>query len=149
MTQLLTKLTISSMGVELDRDSLPAGPYARVYGIANGTKVGRAGANGEPSIALTGSFRGVNLLTGEEFASGKMYLPAIAHDLIAGQLSGENNAVQFAFDLGVKADKKSPVGYVHVAVPLVDQKREGDPLAALEASLPAPALPAPKKAAKA
>lgn len=107
----------------------------RVIGIANKLETGE-GDNGA-WVAFKGSFKCVNLMTGEECRGGKLFLPDVASDLIETALSDENNdSVEFGFDISIMKNEKSAVGYEYSATPLLEAK-EADPLAALEQSIPA------------
>jgi hypothetical protein len=101
----------------------------RVVGIANGTQAGE-GDNG-PWIALKGEFKATNLLNNKSFISGKCFLPSAVSDLVSGQLGGEVQKVQFAFDIVIVEDIKSQVGYHYNAVPLM-KPQENNALSLLE-----------------
>ncbi len=103
---------------------------ARIIGIASGIKTGE-GDNG-PWTGLTGQFKGVNVLTGEEFRSGILFMPSVAQDMVVGALMGDTKAVEFGFDITAKYDEESATSYVYGAVPLFESS-ESDPLSMLEA----------------
>lgn len=71
------------------------------------------------SYRLKGEFKAHNMITKEEFYSGSCFLPGLAEDLVTGQLDphGEN-ALQFAFIIGIKA-AKNKVGYEYSVKPLI------------------------------
>jgi hypothetical protein len=145
--QLIKK--ISTKTVLGKRPDVPEGDKAvflwDLIGIANGSKHGES-ANG-PYTGLTGQFQAINRLTGEVYRSGIAYPPAVALDMVLGQLGPEVQSVQFAFSIGVKKDGQAATGYVYVAEPLVNVS-ENDPLEALIGKVKH-ALPAPAKAEKA
>lgn len=124
----------------------------RVVGIASGISTGE-GDNG-PWTGLKGQFRATNLVTGEEFSSGKCFLPNIAQDMIVGALMAEtSNAVEFAFDVSAIFDETAATSYVYSAESLIPPT-ENDPLAmlykGLQAQLPLKSAPdAQEKPAKA
>ena len=107
----------------------------RVYGKARGTKsdVSQYGT----WTAFIGSFRAVNLVTGEEFASSKIFLPNQAEEMLLGVLGG-NDVVDFGFDIGVSENETSATGYEFTVKPLLQPKEEDDPLAQMAKMLPAP-----------
>lgn len=113
-----------------------------VFGIAKGVKSGES--NYGDWHALTGSFRAVNVETGEEFQAGTLFLPGVGHDLIAG-LIGDAEAVEFALRVSVAADDTSQIGYAYHVTPLIEPT-EGDPLSKLQAQVQESrkALEAPK-----
>lgn len=115
----------------------------RFYGVATGTKTGES--NFGPWCALIGSFKAINLETGEEKRAGTCFLPDVALDMILPQLApAKVNAVEFGFDIGVKKDDDSATGYIYVAEPCL-QVSENDPLELITKKIDAPALPAPDK----
>lgn len=85
---------------------------------------------------------------GDQTRSGTMILPDVAGDLLANLLRDENvQSVNFGFQIGI-AKTETPIGYEYFAVPLIEEKADADPLAAIAKQVTA-ALPAPdKKAAK-
>lgn len=115
----------------------------RVMGIGHTVKTGESD-NG-PWTAIIGEAKAINVQTGEEIRSGKVFLPSPADEITAGQLAAEGvNSVQYAWDISVIAAPDSAVGYEYV-VESVMEPGENDPLAALEADMPKlPALAAPK-----
>lgn len=94
------------------------------------------------SVALKGMFKATNA-DGEEFRAGVCYLPDTASEAVAGALNGENESVEFAFDISVITDDSAITGYVYEVKPLIEPT-EDDALNRLSDSLP-PALEAPKK----
>lgn len=117
----------------------------RFYGVATGTRTG-VSDKGE-WCALLGSFKAINLETGEEKRSGTCFIPGVALDLITPQLApGKANAVEFGFDIGVKEDEDSATGYVYTAAPCMEVA-ENDPLELLTKRIDdaQKALPAPEE----
>lgn len=88
----------------------------RVVGIASGKREGSSDFG--DYIEFHGQFQATNLETGEVFRSGKLFLPDICTALIAPTLESAN-AVEFAFDLGVK-HATTPIGYEYTAEPLIE-----------------------------
>ena len=104
------------------------------------------------SVAFAGEFRAVNLLTGEVYNGGKLFLPNVAESFVYNAFLNQEmvegfNGLELAFDLGIKPSNTA-MGYEYTVKPLIEQTAT-DRLAAMLNSLPA--LPAPKaeKAAKA
>lgn len=91
------------------------------------------------SIQLKGTFVATSLLEEDKvYRSGSCYLPDIAADLVAGMLldNEDVNSVEFAFDIAIKTDSSSVVGYVYEVTPLLEPQ-EDDSLSRLASSLPA------------
>jgi len=120
---------------------------ARFVGIAHGTQTGTTD-NGDWT-AFKGDFGSVNLLTGEEFSAGKLFLPEVAENLTIAALSNADT-VELGFDIGIKGNTNSVTGYEYIATPLI-KPTENNPVTALMAKLDAPKIAqieAPKKDAK-
>lgn len=101
----------------------------RVVGIASGLQTGE-GDNG-PWTGLKGQFRATNLLTGEEFSSGKCFLPNVAQDMVVGAIMADGaSAVEFAFDISVQFEESAATSYIYSAESLI-QPKENDPLSML------------------
>ena len=116
---------------------------ARFMGSAQGIKTGVSDF-GEWR-ALTGQFRAIALAgdnAGEVFDSTVCFLPDVALDLVASQIEGGANAVDFAFDISAVLDESVGVGYSYRATPLIEAAEES-PIARLEKKLAERALPAP------
>lgn len=142
MAELIKKITAKAVAGAVEKPKKVV-QLVRVAGIANKAKVGSTDY-GE-YVAFLGSFKAINLATGEEFRSGKLILPEVAQNVLAGMLEGEGaDSVGFAFDLGVKPSK-SPTGYDWTATPLVEAD-EADPVEQLMGAVNTQhALPAPAK----
>lgn len=109
----------------------------RVAGIITETK--EKSTDYGVSTCFIGTIRGLNLLTGETFDGGELYLPETAQIFLNNHIKGlgENFvSIQFAFDIGVKANLKSTVGYEFTVKPLVEDVAKNDPLANLFSLLP-------------
>ncbi len=126
--ELLSKISVATVFGKVKKPEAPVG-LVRVIGIANGVKTGQSQYG--DWTAFTGDFKAFNLENGKEFRAGKVFLPAIAQNLIEGALANADaESVQFAFDIGIKpADTQA--GYEYTVTPLVEA-RDNDPLAALE-----------------
>ena len=111
-----------------------ATPIMRAAGIARGFEPGE-GDNG-PWIRFKGSFKAINVATGEEFISGKLFLPEVATDALVNMLSGEDvDSVEFGFDINLQKDDSSAVGYVYSVTPLIEPSQD-NPMDRLMGSLP-------------
>jgi len=101
-------------------------------------------------VKFKGSFKAVNLETGEIFQSGALILPGVASEALDGAMTHDVNELQFGFRIGVKyaPDNKGAVKYSYFAVPLMAPS-ENDPLTLLENQIKAdfPKLLVQKKAA--
>jgi hypothetical protein len=113
-----------------------------VMGIASGVKVGSSD-HGDWK-AVTGTFKAINVHTGEEFLSSTCFLPDVAMDMIFGEVKN-GQRVEFAFNIIAELNEESDVGFIYKAVPLF--KEEFNPLKALEERLKGGtlALEAPKQ----
>jgi hypothetical protein len=120
----LTKMSIKTLNCNPRKAAaLPEGSKEAVRlcvigGKADGVKVGED-STGRPWSALTGSFEGVNLETGEVFGSGKLFLPSGIQESVESVVKhNEGKAVSFALELrAVKAS--NPIGYSYQAVSLM------------------------------
>ena len=139
--ELLNKISIKGVYGSIDVKSLHTGgakSLMRVLGVVNSYKV--IATNFGDSVAFMGNIKATNLETGEEFRSGKAFLPAIASVLIEGALNGEHaEGVQFAFDVGVKPvqDRQGKDSYEYTVKPLIDTA-DNDPLKLLEEKINTP-----------
>ncbi len=159
-TNVISKITVRDCGANAAAVLAMPGPddrapLIRVYGVVRGIKnvPGSDRQTGEKIMheALTGDFRAANMVTGNRYASGIMYLPAGIHELLTAPVkqAKEENAlaeVKFGFDIyGRKS--ASPAGYGYVAVMLGEDPQKVDAMAELEAKLAAtpgvPQLPPP------
>lgn len=124
-------------------DDKPSVTCMRVVGIAHGVATGTTD-NGDWT-AFKGGFEATNIITGETFAAGRLFLPEVAESLVLAALSGDDvDSVNLAFDIGVKINEASVTGYEYFAKPLI-KPAENDPLTQLKDSLDLPALEAPEK----
>lgn len=120
----------------------------RLYGSASGFTLG--GSEFGEFCKFRGTFRGVNLMTGETQDAPQIILPDhLAEMLKAAIETAQGGAVQFAFDISVIYDATVVTKYRYIAesnLPPV----QNDPLAALEAQMAEAgyALPAPADAAQ-
>lgn len=90
---------------------------AKIVGSSSEAKTGQTDKG--QFTALLGEFVGVNLLTGEVFNSGKAILPNFISEQLAAALN-VSNAVDFALEIGAKADDSAVTGYVYTVRSLVD-----------------------------
>lgn len=144
------KMTVKEVILWDEQNPGKVKPLYRVFGIAN-SAVPDSTKYGE-FFRIYGQFKAINLETGEEFGSMQVIFPGALEKMIAGQLGQGTTGLQFGFEIGVKADETSQVGYSYAASSLL---AAGDALAALEeqinANAPmllapgAPRLAAPKK----
>lgn len=165
-TNVISKITVRDCGANAAAVLAMPGenaraPLIRVYGIARSIKEvkSKERLTGDVTIhkAIEGSFRAVNMTTGERYASGLMYLPGGVHELLIDPLerakeNNDNAEIQFGFDIfGRKSS--SPAGYGYVAVMLGEDPAEVNPITELEARLAAtpgaPVLPPAPDAPKA
>lgn len=143
---LLKKLSYKTVCGKINRRELPEDKSTlhvmRVIGVANKLVTGNSDFGA--FVGFLGNFEATNVKTGEVFRSGQMFLPPIASNLLEAAIAhAEGKNVEFGFDIGVKEDDASAVGYIFTATPLIDAG-ESDPVAMLKSRITAPALPAPK-----
>lgn len=121
--EMLRKLTIRTVGfdvatVKMALGTEPAVALLRIAGIA------QEGAPGQTDkgeyLKLKGEFRATNLITGQLFEAATAILPSFITDRISTALKG--GPVEFALEIGVKADPTSVTGYQYTAQPLVEAK---------------------------
>lgn len=142
--QLVSKISAKTVYGSVDIKALHTAKVEkkiiRVIGLASGIKTGETSFGA--FVAFTGNFKAINLDTNEEFRSGKVFLPNIAQNLLEGALAQtESDAVEFAFDIGVKPvqDRQGKDSYEYTVTPLM-AAQDNDPLAALEGKLNLSAL---------
>lgn len=120
----------------------------QVVGIAVTIKTGTSTYGDWQSFK--GTFEATNLLTGEVFRAGELFLPEVAENMLVGPVT-QHGEVQFGFEIGARSVKDRTndqiVKYEFTCKPLLDTA-ENDPLEALKAQLPALQLEAPKAAKK-
>ena len=104
--------------------------------------------------AFKGGFEAINLVTGESYMAGKLFLPDVAQDLILQTVENAEHDVQIHFLIGVREDETSAPGYTYYAEPMM-KASESNPLEQIKresgfgktAKLTAPAAEkAPEKA---
>lgn len=130
---LLSKISMKTIGADVEASKEGPIALAHVLGIAKGVKTGQS-TYGDWT-AFVGSFEAVNLETGEIFRAGKCFLPEIATSLLAGALT-DAETVQFALEIGARPAKNA-VGYEYTVTPLIGPS-ESDELSMLKKALPAP-----------
>lgn len=124
----------------------PEGRIMRIVGNISGYSTGE-GTFG-PWVALKGVIGAENLVTGEKFRSTKCFLPETGSDMVFNALCQDGaRAVEFAYDIVLKNDEQTAVGYQYDLIPLVEAVAESDPLTALMARISMQALSAPKEEA--
>ena len=159
-TQAISKITVRDCGANaaavlaMDGEDARA-PLIRVYGVARDImrKKGKDRQTGEDIFheAIVGDFRAANMVKGDRYSSGILYLPAGIHELLvapikAAKADNASAEVEFGFDIyGRKSS--SPAGYGYVAVVLGEDPSVADPMKRLEERLAqtpgVPALPGP------
>lgn len=154
--KILPKLSLKGMKAQPAKNSVEADkPFdiATIYGIAQ--KAESITTTFGDSVRFAGSFKGCNLVTGETFRSGKVFLPGIVEEMLADAVAdAPDGGVEFAFVIGVEHSEKGSMGYAYTVRPLTKIK-ESDALAHLDSlvesslkALPAPAAEPSKKGGK-
>jgi hypothetical protein len=140
---IVSKMAVKSIGCDPMKrpdDGKPL-PLCVFFGKADGIKEGE-GRDGRMWSALTGSFAGVNLVTGDEYRSGKLFLPSGIHEIVENAVKSikpdDTEAyVKFALQIAV-IKAANPIGYSYQATKLIDVA-EGDELSEIREQLPATA----------
>lgn len=135
--EYLTKLTLKGMGCRPGRAAADGKKVAlaRVFGIATEVKA-KEDAKGQIFEAISGTFEGVNLETGESFRSGLLFLPGGLHETVTAQLRQGPAAVKFSLEISA-IPASNPIGYSYSAKSLIPDIGQ-DALADLRQALPAP-----------
>jgi hypothetical protein len=152
---MISKMSVKGLGCKPVGEKEPK-RLCRIFGKADGIKMGED-KQGKVWSALTGSFAGVNLDSGEEFRSGKLFLPSGIHETVENAVrtieadGKEGQSVQFALEIH-SIEASNPIGYSYRAINLVPAEAV-DELTALrqqiELARDAKALPAPAATAEA
>ncbi len=145
--EILRKLTIKTAGFDVTAVKAALGDnktadLLKVVGITTEARPGQTD-KGE-FIKFGGTFRAINLQTGEAFEASTAIFPNFIADSLAAALA-QSQEVEFGILIGAKANATSVTGYEYTVRPLVEAK-VSDKLGALiaAAGLDAPvALPAP------
>lgn len=111
---MITKITTRKIGAVPSKDE-PSELF-QVVGIATGIQAGES-QFGEWK-AFIGTFKAVNLQTGEVFTSGKLFLPSVASNYLAGFLGG-SDSVEFALQVN-SIPSDNVIGYEYTVEPLID-----------------------------
>lgn len=85
-------------------------------------------------VKFRGSFKAVNLETGESVQSGALILPRIGEEVLQGAMSDDVNEVQFGFRIVAKYDADAVTKYTFQIIPLMNPA-ENDPLVLLESKI--------------
>jgi hypothetical protein len=129
-TPTVEVLGVTKMSVNSICGKKSMGRICVILGRANGIKTGED-AQGKVWEALTGTFEGRNLQTGEVFRSGKLFLPSGIHETIVDAVKalpeGVVGAATFAFEIR-RVEASNPIGYTYQAVPLIKTEIEKDEL---------------------
>ena len=135
MTEIVRKRTIKSCGFDVATIKEALGDkkavgLLRIAGITNAAQPGQTD-KGE-YLKLLGQFRATNPATGETFEASTSILPNFITEPLAAAL-GQSDEVEFALEIGVKANATSVTGYEFTVKPLVEAK-VSDKMGALLAS---------------
>jgi hypothetical protein len=148
--EILRKLTIKTGGFDIAAVKAALGDnktadLLKVVGITTEARPGQT-EKGE-IIKIGGTFRAINLQTGEVFEASTAIFPNFIADSLAAALA-QSQEVEFGILIGAKANATSVTGYEYTVRPLVEAK-VSDKLGALiaAAGLDAPlSLEAPSAA---
>lgn len=124
MNEILRKLTISTCGwdvaaIKKELGDNPKVDLLKVVGVCQSAQSG-ASALGE-YFKLIGEFRGINMATGEIYASTRCILPNFIAEGIGYALTTSDN-VEFGILIGAKAKPSSVTGYEFTVKPLIEPK---------------------------
>lgn len=145
--EILRKLTIKTAGFDIPavKAALGDNKTADLLKIAGFTTEARPGQTDKGEyVKFIGTFRAVNLQTGEAYESATAIFPSFIAETLAAALA-QSQEVEFGLLIGAKANATSVTGYEYTVRPLIEAK-VSDKMGALiaAAGLDAPvALPAP------
>jgi hypothetical protein len=121
----------------------------KILGIVTSLKTGESQYG--QYVEFNGNFFATNCVTGEQFESGKCFLPDPLPGMIQSALAN-NDSVEFALSVSIKRRDDLAIGYEYLVSPLVET-RSADPLAHLKqavlGALPAPVAEEAEEAPKA
>lgn len=133
---MVSKMSVKSIGCKpFGAPLTDPKKLCTILGKATGIKCGED-ANGNVYSALIGSFRAEDLMAGNIFRSGKLFLPSGIHDAVetmVKQLPDSGGAVKFAM-LIQSVEANNPIGYSYQAINLMPIEAETDELSDVIAS---------------
>lgn len=150
MSNLLSKISVATVYGRIktaikdvdgeQKKYLPA-PVAlmRVIGQCTGFEV-KTSQYGD-SLKFSGSFKAINLETGEVYHSGACFLPTVLESQLGGVLDSVDSGVEFAVDIAAVPAENS-FGYEYRVKTLLEVQ-EAPVLAAIEQKIAHLALPGP------
>lgn len=146
MTTLLKKLSIKGICGDVKAPAVGVSKeLAVILGYARTSEIKKTTFG--DSIGFHGSFKGIDVETGEEFQSGVCYLPDVASDMLNNAMLDTEGVVEFGFKIFVVGVKGRTEGegnkYEYRCAPLMEVS-ENDPLNALETRIKNKQLAAPK-----
>ena len=151
--EILRKLTIKNCGFDVKTINEALGEnesveLLKIVGISKSAQPGQTQLG--DYLKLIGTFKGVNLITGEIFEASACILPNFITESIAAALT-DGSDVEFALQIGVRSKPSSVTGYEYTVRPLIEPKPNDamEKLLALSAFAEPLALAAPKAAKKA
>ena len=153
--EILRKLTIKNCGFDVATIKEALGDHdqasvelLKIVGISKSAQPGQTPLG--DYLKLVGTFKGINLITGEMFEAASCILPNFITESIAAALT-DGSDVEFALQIGVKSKPSSVTGYEFTVRPLIEPKPNDamEKLLALSAFAEPLALAAPKAAKKA
>lgn len=137
--EIVSKVSIKTCGAD-PKEAVRQGkavPLVRFWGYAEAIKHVINRATGDTNIALLGTFRAMNLATGQVYNSGVMYLPAGIHDMLSAPLlrsQGKEGAITDPIKFGIEVSSvpaNNPVGYTYSGKMIIKPEGE-DPLSLME-----------------
>jgi hypothetical protein len=70
--------------------------------------------------AFLGMFKAMNVETGDQFVSGKLFVPGTITELLKGIVDSGNVPTKIAFEIGVKLSPDSQIGYEYTVKSLLE-----------------------------
>lgn len=124
MNEILRKLTIATCGWDQAAIKAALGTSAKidllkVVGVCQSAQAGTS-PMGE-YVKLIGEFRGINMSTGEIYASTRCILPNFIAEGISYALGTSDN-VEFGILIGAETKTNSVTGYMFTVKPLIEPK---------------------------
>ena len=122
--EILRKLTIKNCGFDVATIKEALGDQAsvellKIVGISKSAQPGQTPLG--DYLKLVGTFKGINLITGEMFEASSCILPNFITESIAAALT-DGSDVEFALPIGVKSKPSSVTGYEFTVRPLIEPK---------------------------
>lgn len=132
----VTKLSVKGIGCKpgVRIEGKPT-PLCQIFGRAIEVKVGES-KDGRVWSALLGRFGAINISTGEEFRSGKLFLPSGIHEMVESEVKSLKPGEFVTFAMEIRSvEASNPIGYSYQAVNLMESSIVSDELTEMRKTL--------------